>query len=483
MSLEDPQQATAAPIKLLHVDDDQSVLDVTKSFLEAEIETLNVTSVSDPTEVLAKLHEQTFHCVISDYEMPTHDGLELLGQVREQYPDIPFVLYTGKGSEEIAAEAINAGVTGYLQKGGPDQIRRLANRVQHAAVEHRTRIESERYSTVLQALNYPIYVVNDSAEFEYINEAFVELTGYDRKEIVGSGPDLIKTDEGVETANDMLADIVSSDGPNRQKFRVDIQTASGDVVPCYDHMAALPFDEEFRGSVGILKDATTEHRRREELLRQNERLEEFTSIISHDIRTPLGNAQTAAELAEATGTDEAFEQLDTALDRIDQMIDDLLALAREGRTVSETESVDVHSIAAEAWEPFCCAKDTLDRASERLTIEADEPRLRQLLENLMRNAVEHGSSPVTVTVGATETGFYVADDGPGIDGEHRDEVFEPGYTTATDGTGFGLSIVKRIADAHGWETTVTESDTGGARFEFTTETKTRVTAGPVAVPK
>ena len=483
MSLEDPQQATTAPIELLHVDDDPSVLDITSSFLETEVETLNVTSVSDPTEVLAELRERTFHCVVSDYDMPAHNGLELLEQVREQYPDLPFVLYTGKGSEEIAAEAINAGVTGYLQKGGPDQIRRLANRVEHAAVEHRTRIESERYSTVLQALDYPIYVVNDSAEFEYINDAFVELTGYDRAEIVGSGPDLIKTDEGVETANDMLADIVSSEGPNRRKFRVDIQTADGDVVPCYDHMAALPFDEEFRGSVGILKDATKEHRRREELLRQNERLEEFTSIVSHDIRTPLGNAQTAAELAQATGTDEAFEQLDTALDRMDQMIDDLLALAREGRTVSETESVDVHSIAAEAWEPFCCAEDTLDRPSERLTVDADPPRLRQLLENLMRNAVEHGSSPVTVTLGATDTGFYLADDGPGIDDEDRERVFEPGYTTAADGTGFGLSIVKRIADAHGWETTVTESDSGGARFEFVTETKTRATAGSVAVPR
>jgi len=483
MSIEDPQQATTAPIEILHVDDDPSVLDLTKSFLETELETLNITTVSDPAEVLPKLRERTVHCIVSDYDMPAHNGLELLGQVREQYPNLPFVLYTGKGSEEIAAKAINAGVTGYLQKGGPDQIRRLANRVKHAAVEYRTRIESERYSTVLQALGYPIYVVNDRAEFEYINEAFVELTGYDREEIVGSGPELIKTDDGVEKANEMLANIVSSSGPNRQKFRVDIRTAQGDVVPCYDHMAALPFDEEFRGSVGILRDATTEQRRREELLRQNERLEEFTSIVSHDLRTPLGNAQTAAELAQATGSEGAFEQLDTALDRMDRMIDDLLTLAREGRTVSETESVDVQSVAAEAWEPFCCAADTLDQPDERLTVDADPPRLRQLLENLMRNAVEHGSSPVTVTVGATATGFYVADDGPGIDDGHRDEVFEPGHTTAADGTGFGLSIVKRIADAHGWETAVTESDAGGARFEFVTEAKTRGPIGTVSVPR
>ncbi|TKX76585.1 PAS domain S-box protein, partial [Halorubrum sp. SD626R] len=217
----------------------------------------------------------------------------------DHYADLPFILYTGKGSEEIAAQAINAGVTGYLQKGGPDQHRRLANRVKHAATEYRAQIESERYSTVLRALDYPIYVVNAEAEFEYVNEAFLDLVGYDREAIIGSPPGKIKTDEGVQRANDMLATIVSSAGPETQQFRVDIHTKDGETVPCYDHMAALPFDDEFRGSVGILRDATREQRQREELIRQNKRLDEFTSIVSHDLRTPLQNAKTAAEMARA----------------------------------------------------------------------------------------------------------------------------------------------------------------------------------------
>jgi PAS domain S-box-containing protein len=332
---------------------------------------------------------------------------------------------------------------------------------------------------VLQALDYPVYVVDDEGYFEYVNQAFVNLTGYDRQKIVGNTPELIKTEEGVETANEMLADIVSSTGPDRQKFRVDIQTADGSIVPCYDHMAALPFDEEFRGSVGILRDATAEQQRRRELLRQNERLEEFTSVVSHDLRTPLGNAQTAAELARTTGTDEAFDRLETELERMDRMIDDLLVLAHEGQTVSETEPVDVATAAAEAWEPFCCAEDTLEQSGDELTVDADPPRLRRLLENLVRNAVEHASSPVTVTVGPTDDGFYVADDGPGIDEERSDTVFEPGYTTAADGTGFGLSIVKRIADAHGWEIALSESETGGARFEFVTAEEAR---DPTVIP-
>jgi signal transduction histidine kinase len=91
-----------------------------------------------------------------------------------------------------------------------------------------------------------------------------------------------------------------------------------------------------------------------------------------------------------------------------------------------------------------------------------------VLENLFRNAIEHGRSDVTIRVGtlSDETGFYVEDDGPGIPSDTRDEVFEQGYSTADDGTGFGLSIVREIAEAHGWEISATDSAEGGARFEI-----------------
>ncbi len=74
----------------------------------------------------------------------------------------------------------------------------------------------------------------------------------------------------------------------------------------------------------------------------------------------------------------------------------------------------------------------------------------------MRNAVEHGGEDVTVTVGELDDGFYVEDDGPGIPENARDNVFDVGYSTTEDGTGFGLSIVKQVADAHGWTIRVTD---------------------------
>ena len=118
-----------------------------------------------------------------------------------------------------------------------------------------------------------------------------------------------------------------------------------------------------------------------------------------------------------------------------------------------------------SWQQGSTGDATLVTETDRRVL-ADDSRLQELFENLFRNAVAHGSD-VTVTVGDLDGGFSVADDGPGIPPEDRERVFDHGYSTRGRGTGFGLSIVQEIADAHGWEVAVTESDDGGARFEVT----------------
>jgi PAS domain S-box-containing protein len=293
------------------------------------------------------------------------------------------------------------------------------------------------------------------------------LVGYDRETIIGNTPSLIKDEGDVEQAEKQLGRLLSSDGPESAVFEVTIHTREGDPVVCEDHMGVLPYEgEQFNGSVGVLRDITEYKKRRQRLKRQKDRLEEFASVVSHDLRNPLQVAHGRLRLVQEDCESEHIDDIEQALDRMDALIEDVLTLAREGNEVGEVESVVLADVVKDCWQNVSTTEAEIVTDYDR-TIRADRTRLQQLLENLLGNSIEHGGEDVTVSVGTTEDGFYVADTGPGIPEGNREDVFEAGYSTNEGGTGFGLRIVNQVAEAHGWEVTVTESDTGGARFEIT----------------
>jgi len=208
--------------------------------------------------------------------------------------------------------------------------------------------------------------------------------------------------------------------------------------------------------------------RERDLTRKTERLDEFASFVSHDLRNPLNVAMLRLELLADDCDSEHLEGLEGALDRMERLIDELLTLARQGERIGDTEPLQLAESIRQAWSNVETGSATLDDRTERV-IYADRTRLAAVFENLFRNSVEHGGDSVTVTVDELddERGFYVVDDGPGIPEGERDRIFESGYSTATNGTGFGLTIVRDIVEAHGWTIRVMDSDQGGARFEIT----------------
>jgi PAS domain S-box-containing protein len=207
----------------------------------------------------------------------------------------------------------------------------------------------------------------------------------------------------------------------------------------------------------------------QEYLRQleakNDQLEEFASIVSHDLRNPLSVATGRLELLAEDSNSEHIGHIERAHDRMNRLIDDILTLAREGDVIDELTHVALADTCESCWNNVETREASLDVTAEG-TIVADESRLTQLLENLFRNAVEHGGDAVTITVGDRPDGFYVEDDGRGIPEAQRDRLFEAGYSTKDSGTGIGLRIVHQIAAAHGWEVSVDEGAEGGTRFEF-----------------
>lgn len=605
---------------VLYVDANPEIRSVAAAVLERTGTGLEVTTARSGREALSRLDRDDVDCLVSEYELPRMDGLELLESVRERESgsELPFILFLEAGSEELASEAISAGVTDYLRKGsGTDQYTVLADRIETAIEKRRrdrTRREKERelegYRTLVETVDDPMYVLDEDGCCTIANGAFCELVDVARDRLVGEhiveflsresferGAKVVhrlytsdaesdrfeftvETDDGerrvgeanvtvltdddgefagstavvrdvterkrrerelaqyeritalapvslfvldadatITWLNDEFADAFAEDADEllgmsfpdlidrgyyheRVKatytdevrkllsssvdkecatYDVRFRTADGQERIHDVHTTLLPLEDgEFTGTIHAIRDTTKQHRYQRELERQNERLAEFTSVVSHDLRNPLNVAQgrlTLHEEACPADDGESLEQLRQSLERMDDLIENLLSLARHGRTVGDREPVALSRLVREAWSAVDTDGATLVCSIEG-TVSADEGRLRALLENLFRNAAEHGveNAPepaVTVSVGRLEgdadgesgSGFYVADDGTGFESDPED-VFAFGHTTTNDGTGFGLGIVAEIAAAHGWSVTACESRDGGARFEI-----------------
>lgn len=716
-------------VRVLNVDDQLEFAELTATLLERESDRIAVRTATSPDEGLEMLATNEVDCIVSDYEMPGTDGIDFLESVREDYPELPFILFTGKGSEEIASDAISAGVTDYLQKqSSTEQYTVLANRITNAVDAHLSREMLQERTRRLETLisNLPGIVYRSENEpgwpIETIAGEVQEVTGYTAEEIESGGVNWggeilhpedrdstwelvqerlaedgtfevtyrivtadgavkwmwergrgVDTDDGeldalegfitditerrererdlkearmkldalgrafpdvafikdidgnyVEAFAGPESEILLSGSPesyehdrhvrdvfegetldrvlrmirtaietgevqsleyrlavrsgvrwfhariapiadeiegkravvwvardvterkSRERtleetrermefaldatdsiiFETDLETGTvtrhGPIERLYGDVPSVSpetFHEEFvhpedrdrvkwmerkqimeSGTVdfefrthpdtgevrwidtearvrtdaetapdtliGLSTDVTDRKQGERELTRLNERLEEFATVVSHDLRSPLTVADGRLALAEKECESPHIASAREAIERSRTLIDDLLLVARDGERLGELEPVALGEVIERCW----INVDTGDASFANdvdSTIRADPIRLRQVLENLVQNAVEHGGEDVCITVGELEDGFYFEDDGPGIPDDVRGDVFDTGYSTSEEGIGLGLSIVARIVDAHGWEIDVTSSTEGGTRFEIT----------------
>ncbi|MFC6718561.1 nitrogen regulation protein NR(II) [Natrialbaceae archaeon GCM10025810] len=398
------------------------------------------------------------------------------------------------------------------------------------------------YERIVEAAPTGLITLDEEGVITWTNEVFADTLEIPRAELVGTPfVDLVEAgyyDETVvETYVEAVRDLLSSTSEATERnYLVETHRLAGETRIHDVYTALLPLEDgEFRGTIHAFQDVTEQKVTERELERQNERLRSFTSVVSHDLRNPLNVAQGHLELAMETADGEtrsALEEVARAHDRMETLIENLLAVAREGRSVRNPRPVDVEAVVRAAWESVETVGAELEVVDDPGTLEADPKRLQQVFENLFRNSVEHGSTnprshdfedalahrstshtepvgsvdavergsaarsrrpgadhaetgtdraetgtddesasdaAITVTVGPLEGvgGVFVADDGAGIEPEARERIFDRGYTTDPDGTGFGLAIVETIVDAHGWSIEVVDGDEG-ARFEIET---------------
>jgi PAS domain S-box-containing protein len=318
----------------------------------------------------------------------------------------------------------------------------------------------EQLETVLETTTANIYIKDCEGRYQLINDQFADRLGKAREDIIG------RTDEEIQDP-DVATEVRRNDRRAIEEGHpIEVEESAewdGEQRVYYSVKAPIYDDDgEPKGVCGVSSDITELKRREEELQRKTERLDEFVSVVSHDLRNPLTVAQGHAEMLEAD--EEIVHHLQASLDRMEEIVDELLALARSGRQLGDTETVDVATVARQAWSTVETSEATLTLDVDR-TVDADPGRLRQLFENLFRNAIEHAGDGPEVRVETCDIGFAVADDGPGLPPEIREEISSSGLTLAGDESGFGMAIVERIAEAHGWTITLPEMESG-ARFEF-----------------
>ncbi|WP_275883092.1 PAS domain S-box protein [Halorhabdus sp. BNX81] len=350
------------------------------------------------------------------------------------------------------------------------------------ARERERRETRDTFEGLFHGINDAVFVHDFDGQFLAVNETARERLGYDEGELLGMTPQDIDASEHADSIDERIETILEE---GELTFEAVHITKAGEQIPVEITSSLVTYFGE-EAILSVARDITDRKERERQLEREVDRLAEFAGVISHDLRNPLNVAQSRITLA-AEECDEDHEHIApvvNALDRMETIIEDTLMLARQGETVGETEPVAIADVVGQCWDAVETADGTLELATE-FTVRADRDRLQHVFENLFRNAVEHasrsphssstprdaiehGGDDVTIRVGRIgDDGFYVEDDGPGIPAADYETVFEPGFSIQDEGTGFGLTIVRQIAEAHGWTVDVTDGAAGGARFEFT----------------
>jgi len=332
----------------------------------------------------------------------------------------------------------------------------------------------QQYRTLLETAPDAVFVADvETGRLVEVNEAATALLGYPERELRSMSQTDIHPEGEATRYQEFFEWHLASEQTVFSRFpdgsELEVETAAGERVPVEINATLLDHDDR-RLAIGIFRDVTARRTHEQELERQVERIESLARIIAHDVRNPLQVADGYLELARETGDLDQLEHVANANDRMRSIIDDALMMIREGRAANpeEMEVVDLSTFVRDCWRNVETADATLEVSVDG-RVDAIRSRLCHLFENLYRNAVEHGGPDVTVTVGtlADRPGFYVEDDGPGIAAADREHVFDVGHTTRTDGSGFGLNIVKEVAEGHGWTVSVSDATRGGARFDLT----------------
>lgn len=474
-------QSPGPVLRILHLEDDPADAELIRVRLKAMDIACAIERVATKADFLARLEQQCFDLIISDYTLPGFDGRSALGIARQKCPEVPFIFVSGTIGEEVAVDSLKQGATDYVLK---DRLPRLVASVQRAIREAQERAERRQaemkvreQAALLDQATDAIFVRDLEQRITYWNKGAERVYGWTAHEALGrrAAELLYKVDS---PRRQEIWKTVLEKGEWEGELR-QVTRASKEIIVASRRTLLRDVEGKPAAILNINTDVT-ENKEMEAQLLRSQRMENIGALaggIAHDLNNVLGPILVMGHLLrDKLPGPEDRKILDTATasaQRGAEMVKQILSFARG--VAGEPMVLQVKHLVSEV---FSLAKDTFPRsihikigiAQELRPIMGDATQLHQVLLNLCVNArdampeggtlsieaenivLEEKRTPMQVLpLSGPFVVLTVSDTGSGIPPDLLDKIFEPFFTTKETGkgTGLGLSTVRSIVKNHG----------------------------------
>jgi PAS domain S-box-containing protein len=515
----------AHPLSILYVDDEPILLDLGKIFLERS-GSFRIETATSAADAIAMIEATAYDGIISDFQMPEMDGITFLKYIRQHHGALPFILFTGRGREEVVIEALNSGADYYIQKGGDvrSQYAELAHKITlavqkrqaewelqkqndelNAAYEEVTAMEEEvrsnlddlilsqkklleseaRLHAVVHGSPIPQFVIDKNHRVIHWNEALENYTGIKAQEIIGTSG---QWKAFYHNERPCLADLIVDgtvgkipefyEGKFCKSRLVETGYEVTDFFPdlsgggkWLDFTAAAIRDPKGKviGAVETLEDITERRQAEEELINTHKKLHILASLTRHDILNQAAHLTRGLEEAQKICRQPEVTAVIRQTEHAAQNIIEQITFTRDYQDIGIQAPCwhCVNAAITDAVAPLYLGNVALEVDVGNLEIYAD-PLIKKVFYNLVENALRHGGDLSQIRYSAeTENArgirIICEDDGAGIPDDVKEKVFQQQYFK---NTGVGLYLSREILAMTGITITETGTEGQGARFEI-----------------
>ncbi|MHA1976596.1 MAG: response regulator [Candidatus Hodarchaeales archaeon] len=484
-------------ISVLHVDDEPSFLQLTQKFIQLiGDEDLQIYPLSDPTRVFEELKIRDIDVIVTDYQMPLINGLELLNKLREANIDIPVIILTGRSREEVVIKALNLGANYYMEKRGAMKTlfselhHNILQVIKHKRMKNALKDSEERYRIIFNESPISLWEEDFSEVKNYFNqlrtEGIQDLRAYldsnpDEIERISSMVKIIDVNnttikmynakdkaefyEGLTTFFNSEAIILFKEelialfnGRTIYQSEFPGYKFTGEKINVIVRLSVLPGYEKTLEKIIVSVVDITKLKMVEKTLRgQKKELSEFAHFIAHDISNCLVTIEGYAQLLDMEYDEASI--INRQVDYMKSLLKRSLTLADAGVVVELKETVNLNDLVQSVAKTVIPKSITfsLDNLPE---VVGDVEKLFQVFKNIFENAIIHGK-PEKIELKLLEdydfTHILVINDGTPIPITVQEKIFDYGFTTVSNNMGLGLSIVKKIIEAHGWHISIHSS--------------------------